>query len=87
MRLVLVHTGQRSLPEASPHDKSGGIDLSACDPESTNASTSGNKIANISSREATFHHSHKKKYALPLDTFADTASPKPALMIICGAPA
>ena len=59
MRLALVPTDQRHLPEASPHDKLWGIGLSACDPESTNASTvkcatlattSSKTIANISSR-------------------------------------
>ena len=70
MRLALVHTGRRRLAEASPHDKLWGIGLSACGPESTNASTikcatltatSGKKIANISSREATLQHFHKKR--------------------------
>ena len=86
IHLALVHTGQRRLPEASPHDKLWGIGLSACDPESTNVSTI--KCATLtSSREATLQYSHKKKYALPLDTLANAASPKPALIIICGAPA
>ena len=86
--MALVHTGQRRLAEAIPHDKWWGIGLRAFDPESTNASTikyatlttiSGKKIANISSREATLQHSHKKmRRALPLDTLANTASPKPA---------
>ena len=31
MRLALMHTGQRRLAEASPHDKLRGIGLSACD--------------------------------------------------------
>ena len=97
MRLALVLTGQRRIPEASPHDKLWGIGLSAYDPESTNASTvkctilttiSCKKIANISSREATLRHSHKKmRYALPLDILANAASPKLALMINCSAPA
>ena len=97
MRLALVLTGQRRIPEASPHDKLWGIGLSACDPESTNDSTvkcatlatiSCKKIANISSREATLRHSHKKmRYALPLDILANAASPKLALMINCSAPA
>ena len=39
IRLALGHIDQRRLPEASPHDKLWGIGLSACDPESTNAST------------------------------------------------
>ena len=97
MRLALVHTGQRRLPEASPYDKSWGIGVSACDSESTNASTikcatltmtCHKNIANVSSREATLQHSHKNmRYAVPLDTLASAASPEPALMIICGAPA
>ena len=97
MRLALVPTGQRRLPEASPHDNSWGIGLSACDPESTNtltvkcatlATTSCKKIANISSREATMRHSHKNmRYALPLDILANAAPLKPALMITCGTPA
>ena len=76
----------RRLAEASPHDKLWGIGLSACDPESTDASTScaplwprplAKKIANISPREATLRYSHKKmRYALPLDILANTASPK-----------
>ena len=95
--LTLVHTVQRRLPEASPHDKLYGIGLSACDPESANvstakcvtlATTSCKKIANLSSREATLRHSHKNmRYALPLDILANAASQKPALMINCGAPA
>ena len=74
------------LAEASSRDKLWGIDLSACDPESTNASTvmcatlattSCKKIANISSREATLRHSHTNmRYALPLDILANAASPK-----------
>ena len=97
MRLALVLTGQRRLPEASPHDKLWGIGLSACDPESTNASTvkcatlattSCKEIANISSREATLRHSHKKmRYALPLDILANATSPRLAPLINCGAPA
>ena len=98
MRLALVYTGQRRLAEASPYDQLWGIGLSACDPERTNASivkcatlttTSGKKVANISSREATstLRYSHKNmRYALPLDTLAYAALPKPALMISCGAP-
>ena len=96
MRLALVHTGQCRLLEASPRDKLWGIGLSAYDPESTNASTvkcatlattSCKNIPNISSREATLRHSHKNmRYALPLDILANAASPKPALMINCGAP-
>ncbi|CAN0457336.1 unnamed protein product, partial [Ascophyllum nodosum] len=39
MRLALVNTGQRRLPEASLHDKLWGIGLSASDPKSTNVST------------------------------------------------
>ncbi|CAM9519011.1 unnamed protein product, partial [Ascophyllum nodosum] len=39
IRLALGHIDQRRLPEASPHGKLWGIVLSACDPESTNAST------------------------------------------------
>ena len=76
----------RRLAEASPHDKLWGIDPTACDPESTNASTvmcatlattSCKKIANISSRAATWRHSHKKmRYALSLDILANAASPK-----------
>ena len=76
----------RRLAEASPHGKLWGIGLSACDPESTNASTvicatlattSCKKIANISPRETKLRHSHKKmRYALPLDILANTASPK-----------
>ena len=87
----------RRLAEASPHDKLWGIGLSACNPESTNASTvvcatlattSCKKIANISSREATLRHSHKNmRYALPLDILANAASPKLAPMINCGVPA
>ena len=68
MRLALVHSGQRRFADASPHDKLWGIGLSACDPESINASTitctiltttSGKKITNISVREATLQFSHK----------------------------
>ena len=76
----------RRLAEASPHDKLWGIGLSACDPESTNASTVmyatlvttfSKKIANRSSRAATRRHSHKKmRYALSLDILANAASPK-----------
>ena len=76
----------RRLAEASPHDKLWGIGPTACDPESTNASTvmcatlattSCKKIANISSRAATWRHSHKKmRYALSLDILANAASPK-----------
>ena len=87
---------QRRLAEASPHDK-WGIGLSACDPESTDASTakcaalattSCKKIANKSSRKVTLRHSHKNmRYALPLDILANDASPKLAPMINCGAPA
>ena len=83
----------RRLAETSPHDILWGIGLSACDPESTNASTvmcatlattSYKKIANISSREATLRHSHKKmRYTLPLDILANAASPKLAPMINC----
>ena len=97
MRLALVLTGQRRLPEASPYDKLWGIGLGACGPESTNAltvkcatlaTTSCKKITNISFREVTLRHSHKNmRYALSLDRFANAASPKPALVIICGAPA
>ena len=97
MRLALVLTGQRRIPEASPHDKLWGIGLSACDPESTNSSIvkcatlatiSCEKIANISPREATLRHSHKKmRYALPLDILANAASPKLALMLNYSAPA
>ena len=96
MHLALIQTGDRRLAEASPHDKLWGIGPSACDLESTNASTvkcatlattSCKKIASISSREATLRHSHKKmRYALPLDILANAASPKLA-MINCGAPA
>ena len=59
----------RRLAEASSHDNLWGTGLSACDPESMNASTvmcstlaatSCKKIANISSREATLRHSHKR---------------------------
>ena len=84
---ALVHTvPTRCLAEASPHDKLWGIGLTACDPESTNASTvmcatlattSCKKIANISSRAATWRHSHKKRrYALSLDILANAASPR-----------
>ena len=76
----------RRLAEASPHDKLWVIGLSACDPESTNASTvmcatlattSCKKIANISSRAATWRHSHKKmRYALSLNILANAASSK-----------
>ena len=76
----------RRLAEASPDDKLWGIGLSACDPESTNASivmcatlatTSCKKIAKISSRAATSRHSHKNmRYALSLDILANAASPK-----------
>ena len=76
----------RRLAEASPHDKLWGIGLTACDPESTNAptvmcatlaTTSCKNIANISSRAATWRHSHKKmRYALSLDILANAASPK-----------
>ena len=76
----------RRLAEASPHDKLWSIGLTACDPESTNASTvmcatlattSCKKIANISSRAATWRHCHKKmRYALSLDILANAASPK-----------
>ena len=76
----------RRLAEASPHDKLWGIGLTARDPESTNASTvmcatlattSCKKIANISSRAATWRHSHKKmRYAVSLDILANAASPK-----------
>ena len=84
----------RRLAETSPQYILWGIGLSACDPESTNASTvmcatlattSCKKIANISSREATLRHSHKKmRYGLPLDILANAASPKLAPMINCG---
>ena len=87
----------RRLAEASPHDKLWGIGLSACDLESTNASTvkcatlattSCKTIANISPREATLRQSHKNmRYALPLDMLANAASPKLAPMIYCGVPA
>ena len=97
MHLGLIQTGDRRLAEASPHDKLWGIGLSSCDPESTNASTvkcatlattSSKNIANISSREATFRHSHKNmRYALPLEISANAASPKLSPMINCGAPA
>ena len=97
MRLALVHTGQRRLPEASPHDKVRGMGLSACHLASTNASTikcatlttaSGKNIAKISSCEATLRDSNKNmRYALPLDTLANAALPKPALMISCSASA
>ena len=76
----------RRLTEASSHYKLWGIGLTAYDPESTNASTvmcatlattSCKKIANISSRAATWRHSHKKtRYALSLDILANAASPK-----------
>ena len=55
----------RRLAEARPHDRLWGIGLSACDPESINASTvmcatlattSCKKIANISSRPARQHY-------------------------------
>ena len=97
IRPALEHIGQRRLADASPHKKLWDIDLSACDPESTHASTvkcatlattSRKKIANISSREVTLRHSHKNmRYALPLDILANAASLKPTLMINCGAPA
>ena len=97
MLLAFVHTGQHRLAEASPYDKLWGNGLSACDPESINSSTvkcatltttSGKKISNVSSREATLQHSHKKtRYPLPLATLANAASLKPAHVIIFGAPA
>ena len=97
MHLALIKTSDRRLAEGSPHDKLWGIGPSACDPESANAltvkratlaTTSCKNIANISSREATLRHSHKKmKYALPLDVLANATSPKLAPMINCGAPA
>ena len=97
VHLARIQTGDRRLAEASPHNKLWGIGPSACDPKSTNASTvkcatlattSCKKIANISSREETLRHSHKKmRYALPLDILANVASPKLAPMINCGAPA
>ena len=97
MRLAFVHTVPTPPRRSEPHDKLWGIGLSACDPESTNASTvkcatsattSCKKIANISSREATLRHSHKEmRYALPLDILANAASPKLAPMINCGVPA
>ena len=39
MRLALMHTGQRRLAEASPHDKLWGIGLSACDYRTSSPST------------------------------------------------
>ena len=39
MRLALIHTGQRRLAEASPHDKLWGIGLSACDYRASSPST------------------------------------------------
>ena len=39
MRLVLMHTGQRRLAEASPHDKLWGIGLSACNYRASSPST------------------------------------------------
>ena len=39
MRLALIHTGQRRLAEASPHDKLWGIGLSACDYRVSSPST------------------------------------------------
>ena len=39
MSLVLVHTGERRLAEASPHDKMWGIGLSACDYRASSPST------------------------------------------------
>ena len=40
MRLALMHTGQRRLAEASPHDKLWGIGLSASDYRASSPSTS-----------------------------------------------
>ena len=39
MRLGLIHTGQRRLAEARPHDKLWGISLSACDYRASSPST------------------------------------------------
>ena len=39
MRLALMHTGQRRLAEASPHDKLWGNGLSACDYRASSPST------------------------------------------------
>ena len=39
MRLALMHTGQRRLAEASPHDKLWGIGLSACDYRASSPNT------------------------------------------------
>ena len=39
MRLALMHTGQRRLAEASPHDKLWGIGLSACDYRASSTGT------------------------------------------------
>ena len=39
MRLALMHTGQRRLAEASPHDKLWGIGLSVCDYRASSPST------------------------------------------------
>ena len=97
IRLALGHIDQRRLPEATPHGKLWGIDLSACDPESTNASTVNAPLwprplakycehivprGNI----ATFSQKGKIRF-LPLDILANAASLKLAPMINCGAPA
>ena len=35
MRFALLQTGDRRIPEASPHDNLWGIGLSACDPRAS----------------------------------------------------
>ena len=96
IRLALGHIDQRRLPEASLHDKLLGIGLSACDPESTNASTVSaplrpRPLAKIlRTYRPARHHCDiltKRRCALPLDILANAASPKLAPTINCGPPA
>ena len=86
----------RRLADASLHDKLWGIGLSACDPESTNASTvmcatlamtSCKTIANVSSRAATLRHSHKDEIRLALGHIGERRLAEACPMINCGVPA